>query len=115
MNVLLHESVVVDKPKFPHSCSVATTNIADRMVNLTGAAFAKLGDGYGLAEGAVGSGIGMAVVSGNDPRFGEAPFVNQLHLCTNGGPASPLADGWVTYGIPIVAGPCIATRLKLTN
>ncbi|WP_321794662.1 hypothetical protein [Caballeronia sp. J97] len=69
------------------------------MVNLTGAGFSQLGDGFGLAEGAVGPGIGMAVVSGTDPRFDDAPFVNQLHLCTNGGPASPYADGWVTYGI----------------
>ncbi|WP_322068462.1 hydantoinase B/oxoprolinase family protein [Paraburkholderia bannensis] len=104
VNVLLREGSVVGKPTFPHSCSVATTNIADRMVNLTGSAFAQLGDGYGLAEGALGPGIGMAVVSGTDPRFDNAPFVNQLHLCTNGGPASPLADGWVTYGIPVVAG-----------
>ena len=51
IHVLLREGAVVGKPKFPHSCSVATTNVSDRMVNLTGAAFAQLGDGEGLAEG----------------------------------------------------------------
>jgi N-methylhydantoinase B len=104
IRVHLREGAVAGIPKFPHSCSVATTNVSDRMVNLTGAAFAQLADGEGLAEGAVGLGIAMAVVSGNDPRYGDAAFVNQLHLCTNGGPASPTADGWVTFGIPVVAG-----------
>lgn len=104
VRVHLREGSVAGKPRFPHCCSVATTNVADRMVNLTGAAFAQIGEGHGLAEGAVGPGVGMAVVSGRDPRYGNAPFVNQLHLNVNGGPASPTADGWVTYGIPVVAG-----------
>lgn len=104
VNVLLREGCVTGIPKFPHSCSVATTNVSDRMVNLTGAAFAELGDGFGVAEGGLGPGIGMAVVGGLDPRYGNAPFVNQIHLCTNGGGASSTADGWVTFGIPVVAG-----------
>ncbi|MFG0632024.1 hydantoinase B/oxoprolinase family protein [Pseudomonas sp. xss_2] len=104
VQVLMREGCVTGIPKFPHSCSVATTNVSDRMVNLTGAAFAQLGDGFGLAEGGLGPGIGMAVVGGEDPRYGNAPFVNQIHLCTNGGGASPTADGWVTFGIPVVAG-----------
>lgn len=104
VRVQMREGAVAGKPRFPACCSVATTNVSDRMINLTGAAFAQVGDGHGLAEGAVGPGVGMAVVSGNDPRFGDAPFVNQLHLNVNGGPASPTADGWVTWGLPVVAG-----------
>ncbi|MFN1232494.1 hydantoinase B/oxoprolinase family protein [Enterobacter hormaechei] len=104
VEVLLREGCVTGIPQFPHSCSVATTNISDRMVNITGAAFAQLGDGYGIAEGGLGPGIGMAVIGGKDPRYDNENFVNQIHLCTNGGPASPFADGWVTYGIPVVAG-----------
>ena len=41
---------------------MATTNIADRIVNTTQAAFAAIGDGHGLAEGAVGMGAGAGVV-----------------------------------------------------
>jgi len=104
VRILLREGAVVGRPKFPHCCSVATTNVADRLVNATGAAFAELGDAFGLAEGAVGLGLGMAVVSGLDHRRGDAPYVNQLHLSANGGPASAKADGWVTYGIPIISG-----------
>ena len=32
------------------------------------------------------------------------PFVNQLHLTANGGPASSSADGWATFGLPVIAG-----------
>jgi len=121
VRVHLREGCVTGIPRFPHSCSVATTNVSDRMVNLTGAAFAQLGDGHGLAEGAVGPGIGMAVVSGADPRHGGAPFVNQLHLCTNGGPASPREDGWVTraarfsHGSSGTAGSALKAAISATS
>jgi N-methylhydantoinase B len=104
VDVLLREGAVVGRPKFPYCCSVATTNVADRVINMTGAAFASLGEGYGLAEGAVGLGLGMAVLSGLDHRHENAPYVNQLHISANGGPASAKADGWVTYGIPVISG-----------
>src|SRR3977135_4683643 len=68
VKMLMREGAVVGKPKFPHSCSVATTNVADRLGNSTGAAFAQLGDGYGLAEGGVGMGVAFAVGSGKDHR-----------------------------------------------
>ena len=98
------EESVVAAPKFPHSCSVATTNVSERLVNITQSAFAQLGDGHGLSEGGTGLGAGMAVISGNDARRGNAPFVNRMMLSTNGGPASPVADGWVNYAIPVIAG-----------
>ena len=43
--------------------------------------------------------LGMAVVSGRDWRRRNTPFVNQLILAVNGGPASPRSDGWVTYAL----------------
>jgi N-methylhydantoinase B len=104
VKMLMREGAVVGKPKFPHSCSVATTNVADRLVNCTGAAFAQLGDGYGLAEGGVGMGVAFAVVSGKDHRYDDSPYVNQLIIANNGGPASARADGWLTYGLPVVGG-----------
>ena len=83
---------------------MATTNVAHWLVNLTQAAFADLGEGYGLAEGGGAMSLGMAVVSGRDWRRRNAPFVNQLILAVNGGPASPRSDGWVTYALPGVGG-----------
>lgn len=103
VNVKLADGCVVGRPKFPYSCSVATTNIADRLVNMVGSAFSQI-DGFGVAEGATGVGVGYAVLSGRDHRYDDAPFVNQLVVAANGGPASNSADGWVTYGLPVVSG-----------
>jgi N-methylhydantoinase B len=104
IDVLIREGSCVGGPTFPHSCSVSTTNISERIVNIIQSAFAQLGDGFGMAEGGTGLGAGMAVISGRDARRGGAPFVNRLMTSTNGGPASPQADGWVNYGFPIISG-----------
>ena len=77
---------------------------SERLVNITQSAFARLGDGHGLAEGGTGLGAGMAVLSGKDHRRNDARYVNRMMLSTNGGPASPTADGWVNYAIPVIAG-----------
>jgi N-methylhydantoinase B len=100
----LRDGCVAGRPQFPHSCSVGTTNVADRLVNIVQSAFAQLGEGWGLAEGGLGMGAGCAVVSGKDHRVDNAAYVNQLFLANAGGPGSPNADGWVTYGLPVAAG-----------
>jgi len=104
VEVRLRQGGVVGIPEFPHSCSLATTNITDRVINMVGSAFAELGSPYGISEAAVGMGPAMAVVSGNDPRYGGEAFVNQIFVQANGGPASAQADGWVTYGLPVICG-----------
>lgn len=104
IRVLLRENCVAGIPEFPHSCSMATTNVAHWLVNLTQAAFAEIGEGWGLAEGGGAMSVGLSVVSGNDWRRGGAPYVNQLILGVNGGPASSRSDGWVMYGLPVVGG-----------
>src|SRR6202035_1882508 len=86
------------------SCSMATTHVADRLVNMIQAAFTQLGDGYGLAEGGLSMPPCLAGISGRDPRAGGAAYVNQLMLGATGGPAGPDADGWVNYVMPVVAG-----------
>ena len=104
LSVKLREGCVIGIPEFPHSCSMATTNIGDRIVNATQAAFAEIGEGHGLAEGAVGMGAGAAVISGRDWRLGGSPYINQEWLVVNGGPATPETDGWLNYGLPVAAG-----------
>ncbi len=104
ISVKLREGCLAGIPEFPHSCSMATTNIADRIVNATQAAFAQIGDGHGLAEGAMGMGAGAAVISGKDWRFGDAPYINQEWLIANGGPGTPSSDGWLNYGLPVAGG-----------
>jgi len=104
ITVHLRENCIVGIAKHPACCSVATTNVADRLVNAIQSAFAGVGDGIGLAEGGLAMGAGASVVSGTDWRRGGAPYVNQLMLSNNGGPASTAVDGWVTYTRPVAAG-----------
>ncbi len=113
LNVLLRDGCMVGRPEFPFSCSMATTNVADRLLNATVTAFAQLGDGFGLAEGGTCMSAGVAVVSGKDFRHDGAPYVNQLMLECGGGPASAEADGWVNYGVPAVSGVLYKDSLEL--
>ena len=104
VQVLMRDGCVVGRPAFPHSCSVSTTNVAERLIYAIHSGFAALGEGRGLAEGSASMGAAMAVISGKDGRQGGAPFVNQLFLGVGGGPAGPRCDGWLTYCLPTAAG-----------
>lgn len=96
VQVHLRENCVVGIPRHPVSCSVATTNLANRVGNVVQRAMAEIGSGIGMAE--VGSGMSPseAVVSGIDTRHGGAPFVNQIFTGPNGGAGGPNSDGWLT-------------------
>ena len=95
IEILLREGGVVGIPRHPTSCSVATTNIADRITNPVQTAFAELSDRAGQAEaGPILPGT-MAVVSGVDPRRNRA-FVNQLFIVHTGGAGTPTQDAWLT-------------------
>ncbi|WP_204032465.1 hydantoinase B/oxoprolinase family protein [Sinosporangium siamense] len=96
IQVHLRENCCVGIVRHPHSTSVATTNLANRVGNIVQRAMAEIGDGIGLAE--VGSGMSPseAVVSGVDRRHGAVPYVNQIFTGPNGGAGAPSADGWLT-------------------
>jgi N-methylhydantoinase B len=100
IEVLVREGCVAGIPRFPFSCSSATTNLADRIIAMVQAAFAEASDELGGAEGALGHPPGKGVVSGIDGRTGR-PFVNQLLISAQGGPATPFVDGWPTYHRPV--------------
>ncbi len=112
VNIKLREGAVVGIPRHPTSCSVATTNLADRIANAIQTGFSQIQDGIGMAE--VGAVIppADAVVSGVDPRNGEA-FVNQLFLGATGGGASPAADCWLTYCHVGNGGLCYLDSIEL--
>jgi N-methylhydantoinase B len=103
IKVLLRDGCVVGKPGFPASASLATTNVLERVINPVQAAFAQLGRGAGLAEGGGACSTGFGVISGTDPRAGGRAFINQLIMGSNGGPGTPVCDGWVTYCMPDAA------------
>jgi N-methylhydantoinase B len=104
VEVLLRENCVVGIPEFPHSCSTATTLMADVIVNVTQSAFAELGDGYGLSEGNLCNSCGASVISGTDWRKAGEPYVNQIFLMGGGGPASAVSDGMNYLLVPPGAG-----------
>ncbi|MFT5131778.1 MAG: N-methylhydantoinase A [Gammaproteobacteria bacterium] len=96
IEVLLREGCMIGIPKHPFSCSVATTNLSELAGKAVTLGFAKLGDGFGLAELGRHMPPAMAVVSGIDPRPGRGAFQNFLCLLVCNGPGAPNADGWLT-------------------
>ena len=88
IEVLLRENCAVGIPRFPHSCSVATTNLTDVIVNVTQSAFAELGDGQGFAHGNYCNSAAAGVASGTDWRRGGEPL--RARDQGGGGYGSPL-------------------------
>lgn len=95
IGVELRRNCAVGEPVHPHSCSAATTNLADRVANVVQRAIAELSEGVGLAECGPCIPAAAGVISGIDPRHGR-PFVNQIFLAVTGGAGSPWGDGWLT-------------------
>ena len=113
VNVLLRENCVVGIPRHPASCSVATTNVFDRLANAVQRGIAELAAGYGMAEVGLSLPASVSVISGNDPRHGGAPFINQLILAWTGGPGGPVEDGWLTMGGPGDGGALLRDSVEI--
>jgi N-methylhydantoinase B len=96
VEILVRENCCVGIPRHPYSCSVATTNLADRVSNPVQVALAELADGFGMAETGPIIPAGMGVISGRDPRHGNAAFVNQIFLACTGGAGTPVSDGFLS-------------------
>ena len=106
IDVVLRENCAIGIPTHPHSCSVATTNLADRVVSATQSALAVIAAGFGMAEAGPIYPAAGGVISGRDSRQDFAPYVNQVHLGISGGPATPRQDGWLTLIHAGNAGMC---------
>ena len=96
IDVALRENCIVGVPLHPTSCSMATTNIADRATAATQKAFAAIGSELGMAEVGAINPPAKGVISGVDPRTGKR-FINQLFLGSTGGPGTSHGDAWLTY------------------
>jgi N-methylhydantoinase B len=97
LRIHLRENCCVGIPRHPASCSVATTNLADRVTSAIQRGIAELAEGAGMAECGPPIPASVAVLSGVDPRTGAA-FVNQIFLALSGGAAAPSEDAWLTIG-----------------
>ncbi len=96
IEVRVRENCAVGIPRHPFSCSVATTNLADRVSNPVQRALAEIAPGFGMAETGPIQPPGMGVISGFDPRHGNVPFVNQVHIGVSGGAGTPVTDGFLS-------------------
>ncbi len=112
IDLTLRENSVCGIPLHPTSCSVATTNVADRVANSVQAAIAELADGLGMAEAGAILPASIGVISGFDPVLNER-YVNQLFLAFTGGAAAPGTDAWITLGHVGNAGLCYQDSVEL--
>jgi N-methylhydantoinase B len=104
IEVKLRENCVVGIPRFPHSCSVATTNLTDVIINVTQSAFAELGDGLGFAHSNYCNSAAAGVASGTDWRKDGEAYINQMFMMGGGGAASAENDGMHYLFVPVAAG-----------
>ena len=86
----------------------------DRLINLAQAAFAQLGDGYGLAEGGRRMGVGYSRHLRHRPARG-APYVNQLVRRQQRRPRLADCDGWVTYRCRTARRPSTSTASRCSS
>jgi N-methylhydantoinase B len=100
-DVLVRENCVAGIPVHPHSCSMATGEVGVRIWAMVMTAFAQVADGIGSAQSSFGGAPYLAVVSGDDPRAGQGPYITQLLAGTAGGPGTAESDGWLSFlGFP---------------
>ena len=104
VDVKLRQGCAVGIPNPHTSCSVATTNLSDRVVNAVQQAMSAISAETGMAEAGAIEGPAGAVISGVDHREGERPYINQLALAGTAGGASSVEDGWLTLGNACTAG-----------
>lgn len=92
VDIQLAENCVVGIPRFPASCSAATTNLSHRLVNTVARGMTDFGGGR--AETGYLAPPAQGVISGRQPQTNE-PFVNQIFLNIGAGGASQWSDGWL--------------------
>ena len=112
--VHLRENCAVGIPRHPTSCSLATTNLADRAGCVVQMAIAELSEGAGMAEVGYSLSPTTAVVSGVDPRDGK-DYVNFVFLGHTAGAASAQSDSWLTVLNEGCAGICNIDGVELAE
>ena len=110
IHVRLRDNCAVGRPSHPTSCSVATTNLADRVANPIQCAMAELAEGYGMAEAGACIPASSGVISGH--HNGKS-FVNEVYLGCTGGAGTPTTDGWLTIMHVGNAGMCYQDSIEI--
>lgn len=113
IRVLMREGCVIGKAKHPYSSSVATTNVADRLISGVQCLLNQVTEERGMAEGGAVQCPAVSVISGKDWRRNDEPYVNQLFCGMTGGPGVKGHDGWVTYQYPCTGGALYWTSTEI--
>jgi N-methylhydantoinase B len=114
VQVILRDGSTIGGGHHPTSFSVATTNLADRIVAAVQIAMGELCGGSAVAEVGAVNPPHKGVVSGVDPRSGK-PFINQLFLGSTGGPATGIGDAWLTYSHAGNGGVCFVDSIEMAE
>ncbi|MBF6992517.1 hydantoinase B/oxoprolinase family protein [Cupriavidus sp. IK-TO18] len=112
ISVKLREGCVVGIPRHPTSCSVATTNLADRVTSPVQRAMADISEHIGAAECGPFQPPSVGVISGVRGETGEH-YVNQVFLGFTGGGAGPRADAWQLMLHAGNGGQCLLDSIEL--
>jgi N-methylhydantoinase B len=104
IQVLQRDDCIVGRPVLPHSASMATSNLADRVISGVQCLLNQITEERGMAEGGAVQSPALSVISGLDARRGGEPYINQLFCGQTGGPGVVGHDGWVTYQLPNTGG-----------
>ncbi|WP_175997464.1 hydantoinase B/oxoprolinase family protein [Burkholderia stabilis] len=112
IDVQLREGCVVGVPRHPTSCSVATTNLADRVTGPVQVAMADISASIGAAECGPFQPPSVGVLSGVRGDIGDA-YVNQVFLGFTGGGAGPRADAWQLMLHAGNGGQCLLDSVEL--
>ena len=113
IRVLMREGCAVGKAQLPYSASVATTNVADRLISGVQCLMNQISDSRGMAEGGAVMCPAVSVISGQDWRRNNEPYVNQIFCGMTGGPAVKDHDGWITYQFPCTGGAMYWTSVEV--
>jgi N-methylhydantoinase B len=100
ISLQFRDGSVIGKPRLPHSCSVSTTNISDRLINTVQAAFAGIGRGRAWPKVASAPGSAMRWYREMTTATIRAPMPTRSFWARRAGPAA----------LPRMAGPAMASR-----
>ncbi len=99
IEIKMREGSIVGRAKHPYSSSVATNNVADRIVVAVQCALNQITEKGATAEAHFDMGVSLALISGTDSRYGGRPYVTQLITTPGGGPGQNGRDGYLNYAI----------------
>jgi len=99
IEIKMREGSIVGKARHPYSSSIATNNVADRVVVAVQCALNQITEERASAAAHFDMGVSLAIISGTDSRYGNRPYVTQLITTPGGGPGQNGRDGYLNYAI----------------